>query len=135
MTTTLSQRIRRDKIKITAKPRKNAPPLAEGTPMTAPGVTWWDVTLTMAGRQFTVPFHLGSAFWGKSPTALQVMMAMLADAAGIENYGMSEWLAEYFPDDDDRAAETYQAVSDQTARLRRFLAGLYDVYLWETDDN
>jgi hypothetical protein len=137
--TTLTQRIRRDQVKITTRQRECPPPVHA---MTGTG-TWWQVTLIMDGRTLGVPFYMGSGHTvagrhgtvvPRPPSAREVLSALLADAAGLDGFGMSDWIAEYFPDDDRQGSRIYRAVSDQTVKLRRFLGSGYDAYLYKTED-
>jgi hypothetical protein len=138
--TTLTQRIHHDQVKITTRQRECPPPVHA---MTGTPGTWWQVTLLMDGRELSVPFYMGSghtvtgrqgAIVPRPPSAREVLSALLDDANGFASYGMSDWVAEYFPDDDRLGGKIYRAVSDQTAKLRRFLGDAYETYLYETDN-
>jgi hypothetical protein len=132
---TLTERITEDQITATATYRDNGAPSYVDDNMR--GMDWWNVTLQFEGRQVTIPFGMGSGHHGAEPTAHDVLSAVLSDASSAENNpSFEDWAGEYGYDTDSRSAEgTYRQVMAQTEKLRAFLGGKYDTYLWETDND
>jgi hypothetical protein len=136
--TALSERIAADHIRCSARRRTN-PPAVHSRDASAREGHWWDVTLRFEGRSYALPFFLGYGFEGRQPSSRQVLSALLADAAGLENssgkFGM--WASEYASGGDDpgRDAVLFGEVAKQTARLAQLLGGKYEAYLWETEND
>jgi hypothetical protein len=133
--TTLSERITQDGITAYAAPRGQGAPSYTSD---MDSMDWWNVTLTMHGRQMVIPFGMGSGHRSAEPTAHDVLSAILSDASSIENArdDFEEWAGDYGYDTDSRTAErTYNQTVKQTDQLRAFLGDLYDTYLWETEND
>lgn len=64
-----------------------------------------------------------------------VLECLLSDAAGVEAAdGFEFWCADLGFDEDSRKVERiYRQSVGQTEKLRRFLGGDYNDYLWETE--
>jgi hypothetical protein len=148
MTALLRTRIRQQD-RITAKAvKREHPPRGIAWDGHEVSADWWDVTLTIGGhrehghtgrllhdRTMTVPFGMGPGHNGRKPDALDVLSCLLSDAAGWENAeDYADWLSDLGWEDGDKAAQTYQQVTDQTKKLRRFLGGKYHAYVWDTED-
>lgn len=103
---------------------------------------WYTVTLTrdmsaMGVRmrsQITVPYGMGPAYTDE-PTAEMVLSSLLMDAASYENArSFEDWAEEYGYSPDSRKAErTYRQVEAQTTKLRKFLRGDFQEYVFNTE--
>ena len=81
----------------------------------------WLVRMRYRGRRMTVPFYGGELV--TNPTTAEVLECLLIDASGADE-SFDDWCCNLGYDTDSRKAlASYQQVQDQTARLRRFLAG------------
>lgn len=127
----LKTRIHQDNIRAEASWRGKPPAYVDGMD----NMNWYDVTLKMGRRQYTIPFGMGYAHTSE-PTAYDVLACLLSDASSAENArSFEEWAGDYGYDTDSRSAErTYNAVVKQTEKLRRFLGDKFDAYVWDTEE-
>jgi hypothetical protein len=132
--TTLTERIRADRIGVTAAKRRNRPPAVIAGSDRRDG-DWWDLTLSRPGkRDLKLPFYMGPGHNGRIPDAYDVLACTTADAASLDNSrDYADWAREYGTDAGD-SVSLYRAVCEQTRKLREFLGDEYDAYLWETAD-
>lgn len=98
----------------------------------------WRCTFSIPGssrRPLTIEFRRGIGHDGKRPPKDEVLDCLLADASGVaDGESFEEWCSNYGFDTDSRLAEkTYVACLKQTERLRTFLGGKFDSYLYDTE--
>ena len=83
----------------------------------------YTVELRRGTRRMSVPWKAGMGIEGP-PTAADVLECLLSDAASVENAAgdFEEWAPELGYDPDSRRAlAVFEALTKQTAKLRRFL--------------
>jgi len=129
-TTTL---VRDFQISLTAKQISEPPPWHEG----AYAGQGWDCKLIRRGpnRSMTVKFWMGPAHvdakgYPKKPKADEVLDCLLSDASSA-GQTFEDWCGDYGYDTDSRRAyATWEAVEQQTARLKAFLGAQYEQFLY-----
>lgn len=79
----------------------------------------WVVTLYHDGRHLTTRFYTGTMH--ATPTRKDVLESLFSDAQGVEYDGFEDWADNYGYDSDSRKAlAIYEAVVEQTERLKAF---------------
>lgn len=129
----LSERIKTDGITCTSG-ALTAPPAEEINP--DPDMQWYDVTLHMQGRTFSVPFGLGSGHTVPPETGDVMSHITMGVRSVYHNPGFTEWCVEwgFKPCDKTRLAmfRNWQALRD---RLMIFLDGKFSAYMDSTLDD
>jgi hypothetical protein len=94
--------------------------------------TPWTCVLKFEGRQFTVPFFMGSGHEGREPEVREVLDALLSDAAMVDSMDATEWAAECGFSSEDMWEPVYEDVVKQTDGLKRLLGDAYEAHMERT---